>query len=89
MNVFIWMLAGAALGWLTFHFLDWSSGRGKMASIMLGGMGGIFGGKMLGGMFAGVTPQTTDFSLGGMFCALFFAAVILVAANMIFSKWKV
>jgi uncharacterized membrane protein YeaQ/YmgE (transglycosylase-associated protein family) len=89
MNVFIWMLAGAALGWLTFHFLGWSQGRGKLASIMLGGMAGIFGGKLLGGMFAGVTPQTTDFSLGGLFCALLFAAVLLVAANIIFKKYQV
>ena len=89
MNVFIWMLAGACLGWITYSYMGWSEGRGKMASIMIGGMAGIFGGKMLGGPLAGVTPQTTDFSLGGMFCALFFSAIILVAANLIFKKWQV
>jgi uncharacterized membrane protein YeaQ/YmgE (transglycosylase-associated protein family) len=89
MNIFIWMVAGALLGWVTFSYMGWSAGRGKVASMMLGGMGGIFGGKMLGGMFAGVTPQTVDFSLGGLVCALVFAALILIAANMIFNKWEV
>jgi uncharacterized membrane protein YeaQ/YmgE (transglycosylase-associated protein family) len=90
MNVFIWMIAGGILGWLTFKYLGWSDGRGKMASIMIGGFAGIFGGKLLAPVFvkAPLIP-TDDFSMSGLVFALVLSLAILVVANMIFHKWKV
>jgi uncharacterized membrane protein YeaQ/YmgE (transglycosylase-associated protein family) len=90
MNVFIWMFTGAALGWATFMWLGWSDGRGKMASIMIGGMAGILGGKLLQPIFvkAPLVP-TDDFSLSGLVFAIVLSLAILAAANMIFHKWKV
>jgi len=90
MNVFIWMVAGAMLGWATFKYLGWSDGRGKMASIMIGGMGGIFGGKLLQPMFikAPLVP-TDDFSLSGLVCAILLSLVISALANFAFHRWKV
>ena len=90
MNVFIWMLTGAALGWLTFMYLGWSEGRGKVASIMIGGMAGIFGGKLLQPMFVkAAVPPSDDFSMSGLVCAIVLTMVILAGANMIFHKWKI
>jgi hypothetical protein len=90
MNVFIWMAAGAALGWLTFMYLGWSQGRGKWASVMIGAFAGIFGGKLLQPVFvkAPLIP-TDDFSMSGLVCALVLSLAILVATNLIYLRWKV
>jgi uncharacterized membrane protein YeaQ/YmgE (transglycosylase-associated protein family) len=90
MNVFIWMLAGAALGWATYMWFGWSSGRGKIASIMIGSFAGIFGGKLLQPVFVKAPEIPTDaFSLSGLVCALILSLAILAAANLVYLRWKV
>jgi uncharacterized membrane protein YeaQ/YmgE (transglycosylase-associated protein family) len=88
-NLFIWMLAGAALGWATFAFLDFSEGRGKMASVVVGGFGGVLGGKMIAPMLTAPAAVAGGFSMSALVIAAVVASVILVVANLINKRWGI
>jgi len=88
-NLFIWMLAGAALGWASFAFLDFSEGRGKMASVVIGGFGGVLGGKMIAPMLTAPAAVAGGFSMSSLVIAAVVASVILVVANLINKRWGI
>ena len=89
MNLFIWMLAGAALGWASFAFLDFSEGRGKMASVVIGGFGGVLGGKMIAPMLTAPAAVAGGFSMSSLVIAAVVASVILVVANLVNKRWGI
>jgi uncharacterized membrane protein YeaQ/YmgE (transglycosylase-associated protein family) len=89
MNILIWALAGAALGWASFSYLGFSEGRGKFASVIIGAVGGILGGKMIAPMLTAPALVPADFSMSALVIALVFASAILFAANMIYKRWDV
>ena len=88
MNILIWALTGAALGWLSFSYLGFSPGRGRFASLMIGGMSGIMGGKVIAPMLTGPPALPTDFTVGSLVVAVFVASAVLFAANMVYKRWK-
>ncbi|HSW83392.1 MAG TPA: hypothetical protein VLH12_07955 [Usitatibacter sp.] len=89
MNLFIWMLAGAALGWASFAFLGFSEGRGKMASVVIGGFGGVLGGKMIAPMLTAPAAVAGGFSMSALMTAAVVASLILVVANLINKRWDI
>jgi uncharacterized membrane protein YeaQ/YmgE (transglycosylase-associated protein family) len=82
MNIVIWMLAGAALGWAAFSFLGFNGGLGMLVSAAVGGIGGILGGKMVAPMIttAGVPGE---FSLSALLIASAVAAALLAVTNQL------
>jgi len=89
MNIVIWMACGALLGWLAYELLDMSPGRGQAASLVIGGIGGVLGGKLLAPML-GIAAATPDaFSIPSLFIATFAAAVLLFVANYIYNTWRI
>jgi len=91
MNTFIWVLAGAALGWASFSYLNFSEGRGKLASVIVGIAGGVLGGKMIAPMLtAPVAPEmVADFRMSALVIAMLVASVVLFAANFVYKRWDV
>ena len=89
MNILIWALAGAALGWLSFSYLGFSEGRGKVASVVIGGFAGLLGGKMIAPMLTAPAPVATDFQMSALAIAILFASVVLFAANYVNKRWDV
>jgi uncharacterized membrane protein YeaQ/YmgE (transglycosylase-associated protein family) len=89
MNLFIWMLAGAALGWASFAFLGFSEGRGKMASIVIGGFSGLLGGKMIAPMLTAPTLVAGDFSMSALVVAAVVASGVLFVANLVNKRWDI
>ena len=87
MNTFLWVLAGAALGWVSFSFLHYSEGRGKIASIVVGIMGGVLGGKMLAPMLTAPALVPADFSMSALLIAMLVATMVLFAANLVYKRW--
>ena len=87
MNILIWALAGAALGWLSFSYLGFSPGRGKVASLMIGGMAGIMGGKVIAPMLSAPALVPTDFTTSSLLIAMLVASAVLFAANMVYKRW--
>jgi uncharacterized membrane protein YeaQ/YmgE (transglycosylase-associated protein family) len=88
MNIVLWMLAGAALGWVGYSFLRFNEGRGQVVSIIIGAMGGFIGGQMVAPMFTS-TPVPGDFSVAAMFFAAGVAAAFLAVGNMVYNRWGV
>ena len=87
MNTFIWVLAGAALGWASFTYLNFSEGRGKLASVVVGIMGGVLGGKMLAPMMTAPAAVPADFSMSALVIAMLVASAVLLAANFVYKRW--
>ena len=88
MNILIWALAGASLGWLSFSYLGFSPGRGRVASLMIGGMSGIMGGKVIAPMLTAPAEVATDFRISALIIAMVVASVVLFLANMAYKRWK-
>lgn len=88
MNVFLWLVAGAILGWAAFSALGLNLERGRIVSIVIGATGGMLGGKVVAPMFLGAAVAE-EFS----FVALVFASVAAVAClalgNLIQDRWGV
>lgn len=89
MNIVIWMLAGGALGWIGYSFLGFNEGRGKVVSIVIGGVGGIVGGKLIAPMFSSAAPVAGDFSVMALFFAAAVAAAFLAVGNLVHNRWGV
>ncbi len=87
MNILIWALAGASLGWLSFSFLGFSEGRGRFASLMIGAMAGILGGKVIAPMLSAPALVPTDFTTSSLLIAMLVASAVLFAANMVYKRW--
>lgn len=88
MNVVMSMLAGGILGWVGYSFLGFNEARGRMVSIVIGALGGFFGGQMVAPMFTAAAAPG-DFSLSAMLFAAAFAAAFLAAGNLAHSRWGV
>jgi uncharacterized membrane protein YeaQ/YmgE (transglycosylase-associated protein family) len=89
MNILIWALAGAALGWLSFSYLGFSEGRGRFASLVIGAVAGILGGKVIAPMLSAPALVPTDFTTSSLVIAMVVASVVLFAANMVYKRWDV
>jgi len=88
MNIVMWMLAGAALGWIGFTYLRFNEARGMLISLIIGAAGGLVGGNMIAPLFAATTVPD-GFSSSAMVFAAVVAAAFLAAGNMIYNKWGV
>jgi uncharacterized membrane protein YeaQ/YmgE (transglycosylase-associated protein family) len=88
MNIVMWMLAGAILGWIGFTYLRFNEGRGMMISVIIGAVGGLVGGNMIAPLFTATTVPGA-FSSSALIFAGAAAAAFLAAGNMIYNKWGV
>lgn len=89
MNPFLWVLAGAALGWASHVWLGFSEGRGKIASVVIGAIGGVVGGKMIAPALTAPTLVAGDFSMSALMIAALVASTLLVAANLVNKRWGI
>ena len=87
MDMMIWILAGAVIGWASFAYLKFSEGRGMPASVGIGATGGLVGGKLLAPMlgFSAATPG--DFSAAALLLAFMAAAGLLFIGDRIHARY--
>jgi len=83
MNIAIWIMCGAILGWIFFSFLRTNMQWGLVISIIIGIVGGFFGGNVLSPMLGVVTDRPNDFSLVALVLALASAAGLLVISDQV------
>ena len=74
MNVFIWLLAGAAIGWISYSTLHLNAARGLFVSAVISAGGAFFGGHVVAPMF-----RTSDMTGGLNGFALIVASVSALA----------
>lgn len=89
MNVAMWVLAGGLLGWIGFSILRANAERGMVISIIIGAVGGLFGGNVLAPMLGALTDAPNDFNLFSLVIALASAAGCLVIGNLVSDRFSV
>ena len=89
MNIAMWVVAGGALGGLGFVYLRINARRGLVISIIIGAVGGFFGGNVLAPMLGAAPDAANDFSMFSMGVALACAAACLALGNLISNRYGV
>ena len=89
MNIIMWMLAGAAIGWAGYAVLHYNESRGMLISMAIGVMGGVAGGKLVAPMFGVVESIPEAFSMAALICALASAAVVLLVGDRVHARFGV
>ena len=89
MNIAMWVLAGGIAGWLGYTLLKLNEDRGLIISIIIGVVGGFFGGNVLAPMLGAVTDTPNTFNMFSMVVALASAAGCLAIGNLVSSRFGV
>lgn len=89
MNIAMWVLAGGVLGWIGFAMLDVNRERGMIVSVVIGALGGFFGGNVLAPMLGAVTDTPNDFSMYSLVIAMTSAAACLAIGNLVSNRYSV
>lgn len=89
MNVAMWVLAGGLVGWMGYAYLKVNEDRGLVISIIIGVVGGFFGGNVLAPMLGAVTDTPNNFNLFAMVVALASAAGCLGIGNLLSNRFGV
>lgn len=89
MNITLWILAGAVLGWAGFAYLNANQGRGKIVSIIIGAVGGFFGGNVLAPVLGAVVSAQNEFSPFSLVVAAATAAACLTIANLLSNRYGI
>lgn len=83
MNIPIWIIAGAVLGWAACSMLNAGNTRSIGVSILIGAVGGFFGGNVLAPMLGAPTDKLNEFSAFSLIVAMGAAAGCLVVGNLL------
>ena len=89
MNIAMWVLAGGVLGWLGYAHLRANEERGMIFSIIIGIVGGFFGGNVLAPMLGAVTETPNIFSPFALLVAAASAAACLAIGNLLAKRYGV
>jgi len=89
MNIMIWVLAGGVAGWVGYSYMQFNEDRGMIVSIIIGIVGGFFGGNVLAPMLGAVTDTPNSFSLFSLVVAMAAAAGCLAIGNLISRRYGV
>jgi uncharacterized membrane protein YeaQ/YmgE (transglycosylase-associated protein family) len=89
MNIVLWILAGAALGWAGFALLGINERRGSVVSVVIGAMGGFIGGQLLAPVMSSSPILSGDFNIQALFIAAVSASACLAIGNMIEQRFGV
>jgi uncharacterized membrane protein YeaQ/YmgE (transglycosylase-associated protein family) len=89
MELVLWLVAGAVLGWLAIAYMKINEDRGTMVSMIIGAAGGAAGGKMLAPMFGAAAAVPGEFSMAALVVVLGSAAACLMLGNFIHNRYGV
>ena len=86
MNVVLWLLAGAAIGWISHSVLNLNGARGLIVSAIIGVGGAFFGGHVLAPMF-GSSEVAGGFSLLALLVASTTALACAFLGDMLYERF--
>lgn len=89
MNIAMWVVAGGILGWIGYAVMKANEERGMIISIIIGVVGGFFGGNVLAPMLGAVTDTPNDFSLFSLLIAAASAGAWLAIGNLLSNRYGV
>jgi len=82
MNLILWVLAGAACGWLASRLVRPEVHPETGLSVVVGIVGAYLGGRLLSPLF-GVSGDQGDFSFGSLLLSILGAAIVLAALRFV------
>ena len=88
MTIFLWLVAGAAVGWVAFGLARWNRRRGLLSSIIVGALGGAVGGALLEPVITSSPVVSGDLNMHALFLAAVAAAACLAVANLVEGRVK-
>jgi uncharacterized membrane protein YeaQ/YmgE (transglycosylase-associated protein family) len=89
MNIAMWVVAGGMLGWISYAVMKANEERGMIVSIIIGAVGGFFGGNVLAPMLGAVTSTANDFSPFSFLIAAASAGACLAIGNLLSNRYGV
>lgn len=89
MNIFMWIVAGGILGWVGFRFWKFNEDRGPVVSVIIGAVGGLFGGHVIAPAFLAASSLPGSFSSAALFFAAAVAATFLFVGSLVYDRWGV
>jgi len=87
MNLILWLIAGAVIGWLASKIMGTNSQQGLLLDIVVGVVGAFLAGWFLTPLFGIGTINQNDFSLPALLVSLL-GAVILLAIVRLFRRGR-
>jgi uncharacterized membrane protein YeaQ/YmgE (transglycosylase-associated protein family) len=87
MNLIIWLIAGAVIGWLASKIMGTNSQQGLFLDIVVGVVGALLAGWFLTPLFGIGTINQNNFSLPALLVSLL-GAVILLAIVRLFRRGR-
>jgi uncharacterized membrane protein YeaQ/YmgE (transglycosylase-associated protein family) len=89
MDITMWLVVGAIMGWLGFALTGLNEDRGRMVSILIGAMGGFLGGKIVAPMVGAAPAVAGDIGMASVAVAAVVAGAFLAAGDFIEERWGV
>jgi len=78
-NLIIWLVAGAAVGWVASMVMRTNAQQGAILNIVVGIVGAMIGGYLIGGS----TINQNVFSLNALLVSLIGAVILLAIVNLV------
>jgi len=80
MNILIWLIMGAVIGWLASVIMR--TQEGFLLNIVVGIVGALIGGWLISPLIGAATINQGDFSLAGLGVSLLGAIILLAIVNL-------
>ncbi len=81
-NCFVWLLAGALIGWIASLIMHTDAQQGALLNIIVGIVGAFIAGLLLTPLLGIATINQGDFSLAGLIVSLLGAIILLGVVNL-------
>jgi len=83
MNLIIWLIAGAVIGWLASRLMGTDGQQGLLLDIVVGVVGAFIAGWFLTPLFGISTINQSNFSLPALLVSLVGAIILLAAVRLV------
>jgi len=83
MNIIIWLVVGAVVGWLASIVMKTNAQQGWLLNIIVGIVGALLAGWFLAPLFGTGTINQGDFSLPALIVSFLGAVILLGVVNLL------
>jgi len=83
MNLIIWLIAGAVIGYVASRIMKTNSQQGLLLDIVVGGVGALLAGWFLTPLFGVTTINQSNFSLPALLVSLLGAVILLALVRLL------
>jgi uncharacterized membrane protein YeaQ/YmgE (transglycosylase-associated protein family) len=89
MNTILWILAGGALAWIAFSYLQYNLSRGLVIAIVIGALSAYVGGSVLAPLFSNAAHAAGEFRPFALLVASASAAACVYICDVVYERFGV